>query len=106
MEQERNYIGLKIKKIRKVNALTQEKFCERIGIEPSSLSNIETGKSFPSMGTVLTIMKEFNIPPENFFNFATFSTEEELEDMILSIIKSLSYENKQLIFKILKQFVV
>ena len=49
------------------NGLTQEKFCEKIGIEPSSLSNIETGKSFPSMGTILTIMEKFGITPESFF---------------------------------------
>lgn len=54
-------IGLKIKEIRKKSNLTQEQFSEKIGIEPPSLSNIENGKSFPSMQTVLRILEEFQI---------------------------------------------
>lgn len=59
-------IGKKIKEIRKKYNLTQENFCEQIGIEPSSLSNIENGKSFPSMLTVLRIMEKLGASPEDF----------------------------------------
>ncbi len=106
MDNDKLLVGQKVKEIRKQNGLTQEKFCEKIGIEPSSLSNIETGKSFPSMGTILTIMEKFGITPESFFDFAYLCDNENLEDAIIKIVKSLPYEKKQIAFRILKQFVV
>lgn len=104
MEQDKVLIGQKVKEIRKKNKLTQEKFCEKIGIEPSSLSNIETGKSFPSLGTVLTIMEKFEIQADEFFNFGYFAPDEDLEQSMFSIIKNLSSSEKQLAYRILKQF--
>ena len=41
-------LGENIRRIRKSRGLTQDIFSEKIGIEPSSLSNIENGKSLPS----------------------------------------------------------
>ena len=42
----RQALGENIRRIRKRIKLTQDVFSEKIGIEPSSLSNIENGKSF------------------------------------------------------------
>ena len=103
MEQKKILIGQKIKEIRKNFNLTQEKFCEQIGLEPSSLSNIENGKSFPSMGTVLKIMDEFQILPENFFDYEYLNTEEELEKSMIEIIKSRSFEDKKRLYRIIQQ---
>ena len=69
MKDNKFQIGQKIKEIRKKSRLTQEFFSEKIGIEPSSLSNIENGKSYPSMQTVLNIIETFSIRPEDFFDF-------------------------------------
>lgn len=104
MEKDKILIGQKIKEIRKKHKLTQEKFCEKIGIEPSSLSNIETGKSFPSLGTVLTIMEKFEIQADEFFSFGYFAPVEELEQSMFDIIRSLPPDEKQLAYRILKQF--
>ena len=104
MKDNKFQIGQKIKEIRKKSRLTQEFFSEKIGIEPSSLSNIENGKSYPSMQTVLNIIETFSIRPEDFFDFDYFADETELETKILNIIKNQSSENKQIIYKIIKQF--
>ncbi len=106
MDKEKVLIGRKIKEIRKKNKLTQENFCEQIGIEPSSLSNIENGKSFPSMQTVLRIIEKFGASPNDFFNFQYLQNEKELEEEIFKIIKNQPYEKKQIIFRIIKQFAV
>lgn len=97
-------IGKKIKEIRKKNNLTQENFCEQIGIEPSSLSNIENGKSFPSMLTVLRIMEKLGASPEDFFNYEYLKSEKDLELEMIEIIRHVSYEKKQIIYRIIKQF--
>ena len=104
MDKEKVLIGRKIKEIRKKNKLTQENFCEQIGIEPSSLSNIENGKSFPSMQTVLRIMEKLGATPDDFFNFEYLQNENDLETGIIKIVKNLPYEKKQILYRIIKQF--
>lgn len=104
MENRKKLIGKKIKEIRKREHMTQELFSEKIGIEPSSLSNIENGKSFPSMVTVLNITDKFGISFNDFFDNEYLINETELEKKIINIVKNQSYGNKQLIYRIIKQF--
>lgn len=104
MDNDKFLIGKKIKEIRKKNNLTQENFCEQIGIEPSSLSNIENGKSFPSMQTVLRIMEKLGATPADFFDFEYLKDEKVLESEMFEIIRNLSYDKKQIIYRIIKQF--
>jgi hypothetical protein len=106
MKDNKYQIGQKFKEIRKKSGLTQENFSEKICIEPSSLSNIENGKSYPSMQTVLNVMDKFEVSPEEFFNFEYLVKDTELEEKIIEIIKCLPYERKQLLYKVIKQFEV
>ena len=53
-------LGENIRKKKKKIGLTQDLFSEKIGIEPSSLSNIENGKSFPSALTIIQIQKKLH----------------------------------------------
>ncbi len=106
MEDNRYKIGQKIKEIRKKARVTQEIFSEKINIEPSSLSNIENGKSYPSMQTVLKIMDEFRVPPEQFFDYDYLVSGEELERQIVDIIKSQPLDIKRIMYRIIKQFEV
>ena len=62
-------LGENIRKIRWSKNLTQEAFSEKIGIEPSSLSNIENGKSLPSTQTIINIQQEFSVSPNEIFDF-------------------------------------
>jgi len=104
MQDNRYQIGQKVKAIRKRTGYTQEIFSEKIGIEPSSLSNIENGKSYPSMQTVLNIINIFNIAPEDFFAFDYFVPSENIDEKIFEIIKRQPLNQKQLMYKIIKQF--
>lgn len=102
MEYKKKSIGRKIKEIRKTAKMTQELFSEAINIEPSSLSNIENGKSFPSMCTVLKVMEKFKIAPEDFFDFEYFKDEKLIEEEIILKIKGLDYKEKQTMFKVMR----
>ena len=104
MNNDKPLIGKKIKEIRKKNNLTQEGFCEMIGIEPSSLSNVENGKSFPSMQTVLKIMEKFKVSAQDFFDFKYLMDEKELDTQIFELIKNMTNEKKQIIYRIIQQF--
>lgn len=51
----------RIRKIRKDNSLSMEKFGKRIGITRSSVCKLESGENNPSEQTIKLICKEFNV---------------------------------------------
>lgn len=104
MISDKNLIGRKIRAIRKKSGLTQEQFSEKIGIEPAPLSNIENGKSYPSMQTTLKIFKEFGITPDKFFDCEYYKNATELEEEIIGIIKKQPSDRKQILYRIIKSF--
>ena len=84
--------------------MTQEQFSEKIGIESPSLSNIENGKSFPSMQTVLKIMEEFDILPQEFFDNEYYVDEDFIETKVLNLLKTLPTEKKRILYRIIESF--
>ncbi len=60
-------LGKKIKEIRKSKKLTQEQLAEYIGIETSSVSNIENGRYFPTAENLDKIMQVLKISPSDLF---------------------------------------
>lgn len=102
MENQKSLIGKKFKEIRKNARITQDAFSELLGLETSSLSNIETGKSYPSMQTVINVIKKFNVDPTDIFDYEYFNNEQYLENEINNTIKKLDYKKKQILYKIIK----
>lgn len=56
-------LGNKIKEIRKHRKMTQEQLAECVGIETSSISNIENGKYYPSAENLNNIIQTLDINP-------------------------------------------
>ena len=50
-------LGLKVKTLRERKKWSQSKFAEIINISDTALSNIETGKYFPRLNTVISVSK-------------------------------------------------
>ena len=97
-------LGLKIKLTRKNLKKTQETFCDEIGLEVPNLSNIENGKSYPSMQTILNIINTYKIEPNEFFNFINWN-ETQKDEIVYEIdeyLKSLSKDLKIHILEIVK----
>ncbi len=53
-------IGQRIKQVRQQNGLTQEKLSEKIGVGPSHMSHIESGKTVPSFEVFIAILNALN----------------------------------------------
>lgn len=70
----RKIIGNNVLNARKICNLSQEQFAEMIGIEPSALSKIENGKSYPSQQTLENIICALKIKPD-----VLFKTEEKID---------------------------
>ena len=62
-------VGKNIKKYRKTKNLTQEKLAELLNMEVSSLSNLETGKSFPNQENLRKIIDTLGIELEMLFTY-------------------------------------
>ena len=58
------------------------------------------------MQTVLNIMDKFGSAPADFFDFEYLKSEAELEKEIFEIIKKQPYDNKKIIYRLIRQFAV
>lgn len=64
-------IAIKIKAARKQRDLTQDGLAALIGRSVDAISNIERGKSLPSLDTLQTIAAKLGIPIAEFFEIST-----------------------------------
>lgn len=79
-------LGLRIKEIRKRQGFSQEKLAELVSIEPTALSNIETGRNYPSFKTlekILVVLKS------SYSEMFSFSHHEKTENLVKEINKIL-----------------
>lgn len=81
-------LGLRIKELRKRASLSQEILAEKAGIEPTSLSNIENGRNFPSFITLENIMKALDVGYFDVFQFAQYAPSEDLIQEITTLLKN------------------
>lgn len=84
-------LGKRIKELRLRKGLSQETLAELAEIEPTSLSNIENGRNYPSFGTLEKIMKQLET---NFSNVFEFSQHGNPDDLIKEI-NNLLHENPE-----------
>lgn len=61
--------GMRIKKLRKKQALSQEHLAEKAEISSKYLSRIEMGQHFPSFDTLIKLAKALHIELKDFFEF-------------------------------------
>ncbi len=92
-------LGKRIKELRKLSDLTQEKFSEMIGIETTSLSGIESGRHFPSMPTLEKIANNLNVELKTLFEFNHLQPINEIKQDIIKNIDKLDDNQIKLIYK-------
>jgi len=62
-------LGVRIQELRKVGGYGQEKLAEAAGVESQTLSQYETGKTAPSLTTLVHLADALGQPLEEFFRF-------------------------------------
>ena len=62
-------LGRRIKELIKQKDFSQEKIAELVGIEPTALSNIVTGRNYPLMSTLEKILQVLGVNFSDVFNF-------------------------------------
>lgn len=102
MKTTKELLGARIKELRRVRGFSQERLAELIEVEPSHMSRIEGGKSYPSLDRLERIAESLGAPMKTFFEFGHLEATEERVSDISGMVKEMGEERQQLIYKIVK----
>ena len=80
-------LGLRIAKLRKTKGFSQEKFAEKVGVSPRSISRIENGANYPLPATLVKIADLLGLIPKNLYDFEYEYSNKELYSSIINKIK-------------------
>lgn len=97
-------LGLKIKKIRQKEGLTQAEFAEKLNIATRTLAGIEIGESFVSAQTIENILNYTNSDFEDFFISSHLRPTEDLLNDINSYLDKIKTDRDKVenIYKVIK----
>ena len=92
--------GKRFKEIRKKFGYTQDKMAEIAGIEPQSISKIESGKNFPLLSNLDKIATKLGISLEDFFDYKHIETDENMRTEIVEIFDSLNIQDTKKLLRL------
>ena len=92
-------LGLKVKEIRRMRKITQEKLSEIIGVDNGYISKLEVGQNFPSIGTLEKIANALDVELVELFQFTT-TKEKDFKTEINRIYDGLNREKQFILYKV------
>ena len=99
-------IGIRIRYLRNMKELSQEKLALEAGLNPAFLGHIERGLKCPTIDTLSKIATALNISLSELVNIeAEASTDNTALDKIILSIKALSQEDAERIAHIVSEIV-
>lgn len=96
-------LGKRIKEIRKSSGFTQEELAEKINIDITTLSGIESGRHFPSLVTLEKIAKTLNVALTTLFDFGHLVSTDEMRSYIESNMDLFSDDDIKFVYKLLNK---
>lgn len=82
----RELLGKRLRELRKRKGINQEKLAELIDVDPTTISNIENGKNYPSM---INLENLLNVLDCSFIEAFDFEHKNSSEDLITQITNRL-----------------
>ena len=101
MQTAKELLGMRIREVRKLRGLSQERLAEKVGVEPKQISRIEGRKSAPSLDTLEAIAKHLQVEMKDLFDFQHLVAEEKVEDQALRLLTLMDDQTKRLAIRIL-----
>lgn len=95
-------LGLKIKELRKRKGLTQEELAELIQMEQNSISVMESGRNFPTLGTLEKIAKVLDVNLSDFFDYDYIEDIDVIKASTEDIINKMDDKQLRQLFKYVK----
>lgn len=97
-------LGQRLRELRKRKNITQERLSELIDVDPSTISNIENGKNYPTMNNLVSIIDVLDISFTEAFDFEHKDSADNLVDEIINIMHK-NPDSVELFYKIIKAIV-
>lgn len=97
--------GKRIKQLRVDRNLTQFALGELADINQRQITLIETGKSFPSLKTLMKFTEIFSCRLQDLFLFDNLQSREILENELQTMIRHSSPNNVKVLYTIAKQLI-
>ena len=82
----RELLGKRLRELRKRKGYNQEKLAELMDVDPTTISNIENGKNYPSLANLENLLR---ILDSSFLEAFDFEHKNSSEDLILLINEEL-----------------
>ena len=92
------YIGQRLREIRKTRGMSQQDVAQRLGIPQSNLSRIENGKQRLNLSVLAGILSTYGIEMDDFFSFSTGANNRPMdaeEQRILSLYRRLGADGRR-----------
>lgn len=102
MQTAKQLLGMRVREVRKLRGLSQEKLAEKVGVDPKQISRIEGGKSAPSLDTLEAIAKHLQVEMKDLFDFQHLLPEEKIEDQVLRLMGMMDDQTKSMALRILR----
>lgn len=97
-------LGRRIARLRKERHLTQDKLSEKADISNNYLSNIENGRSIPSLETLVRLCEAMEVTPDTVLMGTVTSGKQYMNDDIYLLLSQCTPLEKRYIIGILKVF--
>ena len=69
MQTSKELLGMRVREIRKLRGLSQERLAEKVGVDPKQISRIEGGKSAPSFETLESLAIHLQVEMKDLLDF-------------------------------------
>ncbi len=95
-------IGARIKSLRQVRGLTQERVAERTGLSVNYLSRIERGLENPTLDTLLGLAKALKAEPLDLFTFEHEDDPKKLRQVLARLVGEAREDQVSQVVKLLR----
>ena len=101
MQTSKELLGMRVREIRKLRGLSQERLAEKVGVDPKQISRIEGGKSAPSFETLESLAIHLQVEMKDLLDFQHLVAEESIEDQVLRLLGMMDEKTKRMTIRIL-----
>ena len=105
MQAAKELLGMRVREVRRLRGLSQERLAEKVGIDPKQISRIEGGKSAPSFETLEAIAKHLHVEMKDLFDFQHLLQEERVEDQAMRLLHLMDDDTKRLAIRLLRTLI-
>lgn len=104
MKTTKELLGARIKELRKLRNMTQEKLAAKIDVDPKYVSFVEVGRSSPSLEAMEKIAQALDVEIKDLFEFSHHETRTTSVEQRDEMLNDISGEQLKIIHRIVKAF--